>query len=239
MEFLTGKQAQVMGKGVEVSLEIGYRMRLRMYVIYSQTASYIDASQGNTPMLEPILKFIDTVAQGLKIRHIEYLAAYMEVQAEEVYIGQGQSLLYRLFHIFQIDAELVLGQSRGNVGVGMGANIGVDSQGNARYKPLLSGKLADYFQLLRTFHIETTYTGVQGKQYFLVSLAYSGKFNSLSLETALEGQLYFTSAHAVHPEARKGYLPENYRVAVGLHCIMYVGILYSGRSLRGGIERTP
>ena len=127
MQSLTLAQLEVLGISVEVCLEVGYRLLVGMLVVYAESTAHVDVFHFDVVLFQFVLEFVDAVAQGAEVSHVEYLAAYVEAETNELYVLHILGLLYDGVHITHGNAELVLCQTCGDVGVCMCTDVRIDA----------------------------------------------------------------------------------------------------------------
>ena len=67
-----------------------------------------------------------------------------------------------MFHILHGDAEFVLGQAGGDVGMGMCPDVGIDAEADTSNTILKGCQFIDDLQFGDTLYIEAPDTGLQG-----------------------------------------------------------------------------
>ena len=79
MQRLAGTQAQLLGIGVEIVLEVGQGNTVGVLVVDTQTAAYIDVLNADAVAFQLVLQLIDAIAECFEVAHVENLAANVEV----------------------------------------------------------------------------------------------------------------------------------------------------------------
>ena len=97
-------------------------------VVDAEAAADIYVAQWIAAAVEFILDAVDPVAKGLEVGHVQYLGAYVEMQAAIVDSRQDERELHHVIKLFKVDTELVLCEAGGDVCVSMGPDVGVYSQ---------------------------------------------------------------------------------------------------------------
>ena len=160
--------------------------------------------------------------QCFEVAHIENLRADVEVQAHELDVLHLLSHADDVEHVAHRDAELVLGQSGGDVGMRVSTHVGIDAQADARHLSLRGGQLVDDLQLGDALHVEAEDVGVEAEVDFPIALAHAGVDNLRGREPRAEGGTNLSAADAVGAEPRLAYDAEHLRVGVGLHGVVHV-----------------
>ena len=160
----------------------------------------------------------------------------MEVESRELDGGHGGGKPYNVQHIFLGDTELVLGQSRGDVCVGVCIDVGVDAEAHARAYIKRGGKFVDDIQFRRAFHVEHGDAGLQGDADFPVCLSDAREDNLRSGKTGVQGRFNLAAAHAVGTQPGGCNLAQDVGVAVGLDGVVYVVVAVSFCLAADGVE---
>ena len=135
--------------------------------------------------------------------------------------GKFQGHAEHALELFVVDAELVLGKAGGDVGVGVRAYVGIDTQAH-RSRPAHAGGYGAYhLELGGGLHIEASYAAFEGEPYLRVALSDPGEEYASRREPGGKRSPYLASAHAVGTQAPAGYLAEYHRIEVGLHGIVH------------------
>ena len=87
---------KVLAEHFEVAVEIGYIFVVGMFVIDTETSSYIDAADGVAAAFEELGKLVHTVTEGHEVYHIHYLRTDMTWRDMQV-AWRTMSLLHGLF----------------------------------------------------------------------------------------------------------------------------------------------
>ena len=150
-----------------------------------------------------------------------------------------------------VDAELVFGESRGDVGVGVGSHVGVDAYADGSAAAGGKRQFADHHHLGGGFHVEAAYPGVEAELNLVVPLANACEHDGFRPETGCKCGADLPSADAVRPQAGIGDDAQDVRVGISLHGVVdlprgTVGNLpfhlFDGLLQQGGVvevERSP
>ena len=161
----------------------------------------------------------------------------MEVQSNEAYVFHPLSLCNSLLHLVHGNAELVLCQSCGNVGVCMRAHVRVDAEGHPCHLTLGLCELVDNLQLCYALYIEAEDVVVESEIYLPVALAYSGIYYLRWCEPCFYACLNLSTAYAVGTKAGLADDVQNSRVGIGLNGIMHAEVLMLACLVVDAIER--
>ena len=221
MECLAVTQLQLTGISVEVGFEGRDRNTVRVGIVNAEATSHVDMFYADAVVIKYILKFVDTIAECLEVTHVEYLGADMEVESDELYILQLLGFGDDCQHIVHIDAELVLCQTRGNVGVGMGTDIGIQTEGDAGHLSLSGCQLIDNLEFWDALYIEAEDIVVDTQIDLPVALSHAGKDNLGYREAGLDRCLDLTSTDAICSEACLTDDAQYFRIGISLDGIVY------------------
>ena len=185
-------------------------MVVRVLVVYTESSAYVDVCDVlDAGGLKPVLQLVDAYAQGGKVVHLQNLASYVEVKACEVYIAHAACHVDHGLHVLHVYAELVLGQSCGNVGVGVGSDIGVYTECNACLHVHTCGYPGDDFQFGNALDVETTDAGIKCHFDFPVTLADSCKDDAVCRKACIECCLNLPAADTVGSKSCSGNTRQN------------------------------
>ena len=187
MHLLPRGQFQVPGEGAEVAFEIGYGQMVRMLVVDSQSPAYIDVADRQAVAPEPRCDAVHAVAKRHEIGHVQDLRPYVEMQAAIAHVLHSQNLPQHPFHLFVENAELVLRQARGDVGVGVRAYIGIHADAHRRHGPHLPGQGVYHLQFGHRLHVEAGNSEREPQADVLIGLPHPGEHYPLGGEACLEG----------------------------------------------------
>ena len=80
-----------------------------------------------------------------------------------------------MVHILHADTKLVFSQPSGNIGMGMGTNIGIDTESHIGHLTFSGSQLVDNLQLGDGLHIKAENVIIQPQIDFPISLAHPSK----------------------------------------------------------------
>ena len=147
-------QPQVAAEGLEIRLEIGHGQQIGMLIAHPEAAAHVDVAHRQTSPGQFVDQRVDAVAQRHEIHHVENLRADMEMQPLVFDARQLQRQTQHILHLLVVDAELVLGEAGGYVGMRVCSDVGVDTQAYGGLLSCRGRKFADDFQLRRGFDVE-------------------------------------------------------------------------------------
>ena len=111
-----------------------FRMRrLLVFVADPQSPAQIEIADSSALFSQGFHEYLNP-GQGVdKRRYRGKLRADMAVHADDLQMGERQCPLVDFQRAFDIDAELTLFHSRGNIGMGLGIDIRIDPQADRRF----------------------------------------------------------------------------------------------------------
>ena len=116
-----------------------------------------------------------------------------------------------------IDAELILLESGGDIGMGAGVDVRIDPKGHRGLLLDETGDAVDLLQLLGGFHIEQQDAGLQGRPDLLGALAHPGIDDAPRFHPGRQGPAQFPAGDDVRPASQAGQQAQDGQVGVGLH----------------------
>ena len=196
-----------------------------MLVVNAQSSTHIDVLNADAVTLQFLLQLVDTVTQGFKVTHVQYLAAYVEVQSHHLNVGHLTGFLYDLQHVAHVDTELVLCQSCRDVGMRVGSHVGVQPECHAGGFAFLRSQLIDNLQFGYALHIEAEDVVIQSEIDFPVSLTYTGIDNLVAGEPCPQGCFYLASTDAVSTQSCLTDDAQHFGIGICLDGIVYAEAL--------------
>ena len=146
---------------------------------------------------EPLLQFLDAAAEECENGQFRNLGTYVEMQADELDIlTLGEEVGY-ILEGPGTDTEFVLFQTRADVFVGMGIDVGVHADRNAGAFAHAGGQVVDYADFRYALAVETENARPQGGLDLLVGFADARVDDLLRVETGADGQFHFVAAYAI------------------------------------------
>ena len=223
-------------------LRILVRVRGLLVVVGdAQAAAQVQVPDGDTPVGQPGDEVL-YLAQGLdKGLDLGELGADVAAHAQDLDILHVPGPLILVQGRVHRDAELVLGQAGGDVGVGPGIHVRVDAQGHRRPGCHAGGHLLQPVQFLGRFHVEHQDIGQQGLAHLGHGLAHAGIDDLPGVDPCLERPEQLAAGDDVGAAAVTGKQVENSDVGTGLdrktgqvRCSVEGGIKGREVTLQGG-----
>ena len=139
VQLLAAAQVECVAEYIEVGFKIGDGVFIRIVVIDTQAASYIDVLYLDIPFHQIVLQAVDAFAEYPESLHVQDLRSDMKVEADKLYMRIALQLgKYAIEHL-DGNTEFVFTQARRDVLVGMCVDIGVQPQGNRGYRLFFCG----------------------------------------------------------------------------------------------------
>ena len=230
MQLLAAAQVERVAEYIEVGFKIGDGVFIRIVVIDTQAASYIDVLYLDIPFHQIVLQAVDAFAEYPESLHVQDLRSDMKVEADKLYMRIALQLgKYAIEHL-DGNTEFVFTQARRDVLVGMCVDIGVQPQGNRGYRLFFAGQLFDDGQLFGRLYIEAEYFVIERVLDFPVGLSYAGEYNLSGRESSLQSGLYLAAAYAVGPYSRSGNQSQYLGIGIGFDGIVYLKIPFFGQA---------
>ena len=145
----------------------------------------------------------------------------MEVQTNELNVRQLLGLTDHGYHIAHGDTKLVLGQTGGDVSMGVRTNIRIEAERYASHFSLGCCQLIDHLEFGDAFYVEAENVVIEAEVDFPIALTYSCINNLVIWESCLERSLDLAAAHAVGTKSCLADNAKNTWVGIGLNGIVY------------------
>ncbi len=156
--------------------------------------------------------------QGVhKGRHLGDLGADVAGHPHHLEMGQvpGPAIVNQ--GLLDVDAELVLLEPGGDVGMGLGVDVRVDAQGHPGLELEAAGDAVDLLQLLGGLQVEQQDARLEGRLDLLGLFAHPGIDDFGRVHPGRQGPVEFAAGDDVGPGAQPGEEPQDGQVGVGLH----------------------
>jgi len=185
-------------------------------IAHPETAAQVQVTDLDAARGEPIdqrQQAVEGIEEG---RQAGQLRADVAVDADHFQVRQlGRAGVDRL-GVVDIDAELVLFQPGGDVGMGAGIHVWIDPQGNRRLHAQFGGDLLQTLQLVGGLDVEAVHTDFQRAAHVVASLADAGEDDAARLAAGGEHALQFTARDDVEARAETCQHVQDTEVRVGL-----------------------
>ena len=236
MQLLPRFEMQQTFEGGEIALEIGDGMRLGIVVVDAQASADVKGTDTDAFTAQGVGEGVDAMAERLEGSESGNLASDMEMKTDEANTFQRLCPTNDGKHRLGGNAELVLVESRGNLLVGVGIDVGIDAKGHRGHLAHLKGDGVDYIKFLYTFDIEGCDAALKGCTDFPVALAYSSKDDIRRPETLFYGTGNFAPAHAISTKTGGRNPAEDGGSGAGLDSIVDVERRGVGYGATDGLE---
>ena len=158
------------------------------------------------------------------------------MQTYELYVLKLFGLADYRNHIAHGDTKLVLGQTSGDVGVGVGTYVGVKAEGYASHLALSCCQLVNHLEFGNAFYIEAENVVIEAKIDFPITLAYTCINNLVIGEARFERCFYLAATNAIGSKTSLADNAEHTRISVGLNGIVYHKALVLACLLVDGLQ---
>ena len=237
VERLARLQLKLLGVSVEVGLEIGDGHTVGVRVVDTQSATHVDVLYADAMRDEFLLQLVDAIAKSLEITHVENLRTNVEVQTYELDVRQFLSLANHGYHIAHGDTKLVLSQTRGDVGMGVGTNIRIQTERYASHFSFGCCEFVDNLEFGDAFYVEAENVVIEAKIDFPIALAYTCINNLIIGEARLERSFDLAATHAIGSKTCLADDAEHTGVGVGLDGIVNHKALVLARLVVDSLQR--
>ena len=150
------------------------------------------------------------------------------MQSGEFEMGQRFNGQNYFLQVVEINAEFVFFDPGGYIMVGMGIDVGVDTQRDAGFFAQSGSNFVDDMDLRQGFAVEAEYVVLQSQFDISIDFAYSGKHNFTGREASFNGTFDFIAADAIGSQTPLGDLLQEHRIGIGLDRIMNLITVFSG-----------
>ena len=145
----------------------------------------------------------------------------MAAQADDVEVRQVASPAQQGQSLAGGDAELVLAQAGGNIGMGLRIHIGVDAQGYRRPHGALCGHLVQHFEFRRRLDVKAVDARLQGAAHFLALFDHAGEHHLRRIAPRGDHALQFAHRDNIETGALARQHIQHGQVRVGFHGIAH------------------
>ena len=190
----------------------------------------------DTILFQTVLKFVDSVRECHKVVHLHDLTTNVEVKAHELHILQLVGQRYHHFHILHCNAEFILGQPCGDIGMGVSPYVRIYAKAHLCHFLHSGGYFIDDFQFRNAFHIEVLNASLQPQFYLPIAFSHTRENNFGCRESGIQTSLDFTTTYAVGSKASLCYVAQHLGVCACLNGIMQVIPLVSSGFLLNGMQ---
>jgi len=211
---------QVVAHDGEQRREVGDRLVFGHVVVDAQTAAYVHEAEPEAQTLQIPDDRLDLDAHILENVQLADLRPDMEVNADDVEVREAFDFVGVFLHLLVRDAELAVGLARVDAVVGLGVDVGVDTQGDVDRAAGLGCQSVQDVEFLDGLAVDRQDILLDGVTQLLVAFAHAGVDDGFGVETRLDGLAQFVAAGAVDTEPVLADDGEQMVVVVGLDGIV-------------------
>ena len=177
---------------------------------------------------------IEDAVDGVQIRgRLGDLRADVAVYAHHLQPAQACGMAVGGQRVFVGDAELVVFQASGNVGVRLGVDVGIDAQAHRRDAAHLAGHPMEHIELRFALHIEAADACPQRLRHFGAGLAYPGEDHLGRIAAGGQHPLEFATRDDVKATTGPGEKLQHGQAGVGFHGVADLRLAAGQPSLVG------
>ena len=186
-----------------------------------QAAAHVQVSDINVLLCQGVDQFQHPVQCIEERRHRRELRADVTIHTLYVQVLHGGGTLVDGWRFRNVDAELVLFQPGGDIGMGTGVHVWVHTQGNRRPDTEFTRHFVQAIQFGVGFHIETANTGLEGAAHFPALLSNPGKDGLRRVSAGTDHPLQLSGRHDVKSGAKPCQHVQYGDIAVGLNGVAH------------------
>ncbi len=157
----------------------------------------------------------------------------MAIDAHHAQAGQGGCALVGGNRAFMGDTELVALEARGNVGVGLGVHVGIDTNADRCAQSHGLGHFAQHVEFCLALHVEAANADLQRLAHFCARLAYAGKDHLRRVAAGRNHALQFAGRNDIEAAAMAGEKLQDSERRVRFHGIADLHLAPSEPALVG------
>ena len=238
MQGLSGLQLQLLGVGIEIGLKVWNGHTVGVCIVDTQSATHVDMLYTDAMADKLLLQLVDAITECLEVAHIENLRSDVEVQTHELDVLKFLGLANHGYHIAHGDAELILGQTRGDVGMRMSTHIGVQTEGHTGHLALLDCEFVDHLEFGYALNVEAEDVVVKSEIDFPIALAHTSVDNLIRGDSGFYRSLNLTATYAVGSKTGLADDAKYTRVGISLYSIMHHETLVLASLVVNRLQRT-
>ena len=219
--------------------------RLLVAITHAKAATEVEVTDLDAAGGEPIdqrQQAVEGIEEG---RQAGQLRTDVAVDADHVQVRQLGSTGVDRLGVVDIDAELVLFQTGGNIWMGTGIHVRIDPQRHRRLHAQLGGNLLQALQLVGGFDVEAVHADFQRAAHVVAGLADAGEDDTARLSAGGQHTLQLTARDDVEAGAEARQHVQHTQVGIGFdgeadqvrHAIQRIGIgPVLGLDVRAGVD---
>lgn len=186
-------------------------------IVDAQAAADVEVVQHDAFGVQGVDQFDQAVERFEQRRVVEQLRTDVAIDAGHLQVRQRGGAAVGRQRVVEGHAELVGFQTRRDVGVGLGVDVGVHAQRHARDLAHAAGDLVQAVQLGNRFDVEAQDVVRQRQAHFLDALADARKNHFARIAAGCEHAQQFAARDDVEAGALAREQVEDRQVGIGLH----------------------
>ena len=199
-------------------LPVLVRVRRRLVVILNpQAAAQVQVADLDVQGPQPVDQLFELFQGVHKGRHLGDLGADVAGHPHHLEMRQIPSPAIVSHGLLDVDAELVLLEPGGDVGMGLGVDVRIDPQGHPGLELKASGDAVDLLQFLGRLQVEQQDVRLEGRLDLLGLFAHPGIDDLPRVHPGRQRPVEFAAGDDVGPGAQPAEQPQNRQVGVGFH----------------------
>ena len=199
-------------------LPVLVRVRRRLVVVLNpQAAAQVQVADLDAQVPQPLDQLLQSLQGVHEGRHLGDLGADVAGHPHHLEMRQVPGPAIVLQGLLDVDAELVLLEPRGDVGMGPGIDVRIDPQGHPGLDLQAPGEAVDLLQFLGGLQVEQQDVRLEGRLDLLGLFAHPGIDDLARVHPGRQGPVEFAAGDDVGPGPQPGEEPQNRQVGVGFH----------------------
>ena len=205
---------EVFQEFLAVLVRVGRRL---VVILNPQAAAQVQVADGDAQVPQPVDQLFQPFQGVHKGRHLGDLGADVAGHPHHFEVWQVQGPAIVIDGLLDVDAELVLLEPGGDVGMGLGVDVRIDPQGHPGLQLQAPGDAVDLLQLLGGLQVEQQDVRLEGRLDLLGLFAHPGIDDFRRVHPGRQRPVEFAAGDDVRPGAQPAEQPQNRQVGVGLH----------------------
>ena len=224
--YLLALDIQVLVNDRKERCEVWDRLILGHVVVDTQTATHIDDAERESERLKLLYDGVGLVAHILEDVQLADLRTDVDMDADDVDILERADQIDVVENLLVRDTELTVGLTCIDAAVGLGVDIGVDTQTYVGLLAHLASQRIHHLELLDRLAVDCQNLLLQSIADLLVALTHACIYHRLGVEARLDGFAYLVAAGAIDADAVLADDREQVVVVVGLDGVVNLVVVF-------------